>query len=213
VKGTALSQRGMRSSGAVIISSYRLNAGTAGIHRGSAEYGKSAAAGHGKGGGKDAPQQSRTRGPARTDRFGSTAPILSQSTADDSGLLPLDKAEVTGSSPVSPIERSAFAGLLSLWFKTSSIAPQSGEPAGPTSVACVRSTAIYSHPQIDGRLSAALPTRRCWLAWKRAVSATDAGVGWPRSRAGGRSQIVPEQARHPGSYGGLLAWILRDMTP
>src|ERR1700754_4583939 len=31
----------------------------------------------------------------------------------------LDKAEVTGSSPVSPIERSAFAGLLSLRSETS----------------------------------------------------------------------------------------------
>ena len=35
----------------------------------------------------------------------------------------LDKAEVTGSSPVSPIKRSAFAGLLCLWFETSSIRP------------------------------------------------------------------------------------------
>src|SRR4051794_40421693 len=35
----------------------------------------------------------------------------------------LDKAEVTGSSPVSPTERPAFAGLLSLWFETGSIRP------------------------------------------------------------------------------------------
>ena len=39
----------------------------------------------------------------------------------------LDKAEVTGSSPVSPIKRPAFAGLLSLWFETSSIRPSIGQ--------------------------------------------------------------------------------------
>jgi hypothetical protein len=38
----------------------------------------------------------------------------------------LDKAEVTGSSPVSPIKRSAFAGLLCSWFETSSLRPSFG---------------------------------------------------------------------------------------
>jgi hypothetical protein len=39
----------------------------------------------------------------------------------------LDKAEVTGSSPVSPIiKSSAFAGLFWLWFETSSCRPSFG---------------------------------------------------------------------------------------
>src|ERR1044072_7802539 len=38
----------------------------------------------------------------------------------------LDKAEVTGSSPVSPTERSAFAGLLCSWFESSSLRPSFG---------------------------------------------------------------------------------------
>ena len=50
----------------------------------------------------------------------------------------LDKQEVTGSSPVSPIKRSAFAGLLCLWFETSSIRP------------LIRGSRLARHP---------------WLAW------------------------------------------------
>jgi hypothetical protein len=38
----------------------------------------------------------------------------------------LDKQEVTGSSPVSPIKRFAFAGVLCSWFGTSSLCPLVG---------------------------------------------------------------------------------------